>query len=204
MIFVDLNLIKLIWADFIWFLKLFFNRQRCAENRSHPTKYKRVLADFYLIAADLNSLARKLKWDIFDDSAPPFWSFRTSNFAPPKSTDVKFSKRRKWPNYHAYVVYESNTDNLLTCPPPPLGFSLWLSYEASNLKTIIQMIAACLLWLWLLLPAHDFPHHPRISDIKMWAAIWRPSKVPQAKSLSDPPTACELHHTAIENPPATH
>ena len=114
------------------------------------------------------------------------------------------SKRRKWPNYHAYVVYESNTDNLLTCPPPPLGFSLWLSYEASNLKTIIQMIAACLLWLWLLLPAHDFPHHPRISDIKMWAAIWRPSKVPQAKSLSDPPTACELHHTAIENPPATH
>ena len=94
------------------------------------------------------------------------------------------SKRRKWPNYHAYVVYESNTDNLLTCPPPPLGFSLWLSYEASNLKTIIQMIAACLLWLWLLLPAHDFPHHPRISDIKMWAAIWRPSKVPQAKSLS--------------------
>ena len=122
-----------------------------------------------------------------------------------KSTDVNIWKR-KWWNYHAYVVYESNTDNLLTCPPPPLrvshGFSLWLSYEASNLKTIIQMIAACLLWLLLLLSAHDFPHHPRISDIKMWAAIWRPSKVPQATERSDP-TACELHHTAIENPPDT-
>ena len=135
----------------------------------------------------------QLKCDILSNfqimCAPTFWSFRTSPFAPrKKSTDVNIWKR-KWWNYHAYVVYESNTDNLLTCPPPlrvSHGFSLWLSYEASNLKTIIQMIAACLLWLLLLLSAHDFPHHPRISDIKMWAAIWRPSKVPQATLIQQP------------------